>query len=182
MAIRTTKTTVFVILLITAGCSFLGFYGYRIVSRHFDSELRKFVQIKTHMDWPDGTDDIRLFPRSWFAGRARWTDVFLVLPKTSLDNILQSGFRPYNPLYARGSWECGQDGLNMQIWNEQDAVFGNPPQALRHFHAKNKVLDKEIVLGPHIFYISGNQTGCNSYSIVIDSQNGNTLIHLNAPD
>jgi hypothetical protein len=149
----------------------------------FDSQGRKFVQEKTGIAWPAGVSQTRLFECPGF--RPHWTEAFLVLPRESLSEILSKHFTQYDPALV-GSRETTPGAAGDQVrWNSgtiQRKVFYNPTEPLCFFASRERLPGRRLSLGPHVYFTTGDRTGINRFTVVVDSSNGNTWIHVTYPD
>lgn len=163
------------------GAALVVILGYQGCCRVFEIEDRKWLQTKTGLRWPSGTHDIHVFEMPGCI-RTHWIEAFLILPKDSLDTILKEHFTAFDPRYARGWYECEQDQLNWETWKAQSGVFGNTNEPLRFFISRGKLPSRRILLGPGIYFASGDKTGSNSFKMVVDSASGDMWIHVNYPE
>lgn len=159
------RTTAFAFALYSSGWIFL------------EADSRQFVQVKTGMPWPDGTTHIRTFECPGI--RPHFTEAFVVLPQASLSQLLQERFTRYDPTLI---WKDGKPPHDYLQWVEEGMAFSDPTKPLKFFNSREKLPDRQLTLGPHVYFCSGNNTGLNPFQIVVDSTNGNTWIHVPFPD
>jgi hypothetical protein len=148
--------------------------------RFFDAQGRKFVQQKTGIPWPAGTENTRIFECPGL--KPDWTEAFLVLPPGSLNQILQEHFTRYDPTLAWNPSDLPEATGDYERWMTQCRVFYNPTNPLAFFRSREKVSDRRLILGRQVYYATGDKTGFNRFYVVVDSSNGNTWIHVSYPD
>ena len=146
-------------------------------STFIEANSREFVQVKTGIAWPEGTEHIRTFECPGL--RPHWVEAFVVLPQVSLNRILGEHFTPYDPTLT---WNEENPPPDFSKWVDQCKAFPNPTDPLRFFFSRGKITERHLTLGPHVYFFCGDNTGYNRFKIVVDSTNGNTWIHVSYPD
>ena len=158
----------------TAAVAFAVYWGGWLF---VEMDSRQFVQVKTGLTWPEGTTHIRTFECPGI--RPHWTEAFVVIPHASLSMLLQERFTRYDPTLI---WKEGEPPHNYKKWTDQTKAFSDPTNPLRFFFSREKLPDRHLTLGSHVYFFTGNNTGLNPFKIVVDSTNGNTWIHVTYPD